>query len=100
MPDRGKNRGKDDYLPRKQLRFGAFYHGSCVHAHERAGTSLRTRPCAHLTSTQDDAARFDQLADYTVGERFGVDLASRRDAQTHHFIHEGYCDIRSVVDLV
>jgi hypothetical protein len=28
MPFRGKNRGKDDSLPRKKLRFVAFYHGS------------------------------------------------------------------------
>jgi hypothetical protein len=26
MPYRGKNRGKDDFLPRNKLRFGAFYH--------------------------------------------------------------------------
>jgi len=25
-PIRGKNRGKDDLLPRKRLRFAAFYH--------------------------------------------------------------------------
>ena len=28
MPYRGKNRGKGDLLPRKKLRFSAFYHGS------------------------------------------------------------------------
>jgi hypothetical protein len=27
-PVRGKNRGKGDLLPRKKMRFGAFYHGS------------------------------------------------------------------------
>jgi hypothetical protein len=27
IPIRGKNRGKGDLLPRKELRFGAFYHG-------------------------------------------------------------------------
>jgi len=26
-PVRGKNRGKGDLLPRKEMRFGAFYHG-------------------------------------------------------------------------
>jgi len=39
-PVRGKNRGKGDLLPRKKMRFGAFYHGSRRPRRGRLGAEL------------------------------------------------------------